>query len=106
MRPLLGNAANNQEATIEELLKAMFSMWSAPRLYNEGQQQHQLPHLGICSGHPPPEIVAPAKQGSLHHWKFSKVHTGPRFAHGFQSSLCVRLYKKIMQATSRGRTKS
>jgi hypothetical protein len=26
------------------------------------------------------EIAAPAKQGSLHHWQFSKAHTGPRIA--------------------------
>jgi hypothetical protein len=27
------------------------------------------------------------KQSSPHHWKFSKVHTGSRFAYGFQTSL-------------------
>jgi hypothetical protein len=25
----------------------------------------------------------------LHHWKFSKVHTDSRFAHGFQTSVCI-----------------
>jgi hypothetical protein len=29
-----------------------------------------LPHL-------PLKIAAPTQQGSLHHYKFSKVHTGP-----------------------------
>jgi hypothetical protein len=33
------------------------------------------------------KIAAPAKQGSPHHWQFSKVHTGLRFAHGFQTSV-------------------
>jgi hypothetical protein len=28
-------------------------------------------------------VAPPAKQGSLHHWKFFTLHTGPRFAHGF-----------------------
>jgi hypothetical protein len=30
------------------------------------------------------------------------MHTGPRFAHGFQPFACIRLYNKIVQATSRG----
>jgi hypothetical protein len=34
-----------------------------------------------CSRHPPLETAAPTKPGSPHHCKFSKVHTGPRFAH-------------------------
>jgi hypothetical protein len=46
------------------------------------------------------------QQGYPHHWKFSKMHTGPRFAHGFQPSVCLRLHKKIVQATSRGHTNS
>jgi hypothetical protein len=33
-----------------------------------------------------------AKQGSAHHWKFSKAHTGPRLAHNFQLSVCIQLY--------------
>jgi hypothetical protein len=33
--------------------------------------------------------AAPAKQGSPHHWQFSKTHTGSRHAHGFP--LAVRL---------------
>jgi hypothetical protein len=40
------------------------------------------------------------QQGSLHHSKFSKVHTGPRFAHCFLSSVRIRLYIKSVQATS------
>jgi hypothetical protein len=39
--------------------------------------------------------AAPTKHGFPHNWKFSKVHTGLRFAHGFQHSLCIRLYKKL-----------
>jgi hypothetical protein len=35
---------------------------------------------------------------------FSKAHTGSRFSHGFQTS--VYIYNKIIQATSRSRTKS
>jgi hypothetical protein len=46
------------------------------------------------------------KRTGPHHWKFSKVDTGPQFAHGFQPSVCLRLYNKIVQATSRGHTKS
>jgi hypothetical protein len=52
------------------------------------------------------EIAAPAKQGSPHHWKFPKVHTFPRFAHGVQPSVYILLYNKISQATSRGHEKS
>jgi hypothetical protein len=33
------------------------------------------------------KITAPTKQGSPHYWKFSKVHIGPRFAHGFERSV-------------------
>jgi hypothetical protein len=44
-------------------------------------------------------------QGS-HHWKFSKVHIGPRFSHGFQPPVCIKLHNEIVQATIRGRTKS
>jgi hypothetical protein len=49
----------------------------------------------------------PAKQGSPYHWKFSKVYTISRFAHGVQPSICIRLYEynKIMQATSSSHTK-
>jgi hypothetical protein len=28
------------------------------------------------------------------HWKFSKVHIGPRFAHSMQSSVCTRSHNK------------
>jgi hypothetical protein len=52
------------------------------------------------------KIAAPAKLGFPHHWKFSKVHTGPRFAHGFQASVCIRLYNRFVQAISRSHTKS
>jgi hypothetical protein len=52
------------------------------------------------------KIAAPAKQGSLHHWKFLKVHTSSQFAQGFQPSVCTLLYDKIVQATNRGHTKS
>jgi hypothetical protein len=31
------SAANNQQAKIQELLEAMFSVWSAPKLYSEYQ---------------------------------------------------------------------
>jgi hypothetical protein len=65
-----------------------------------------LPRLGISSRHLPLKIAAHAKQGSAHHWKISKVHTGPRFAHSFQPSICIRLYNKIVQATSRSRIES
>jgi hypothetical protein len=51
-------------------------------------------------------IAVPIKQGSSHHWKFSKVHTGPRFAHGFQPSVYIPLYNKSVQTTSRIHTKS
>jgi hypothetical protein len=34
------------------------------------------------------------------------VHTGSRFAHGVQPSICIRSYNKIVQATSRSHTKS
>jgi hypothetical protein len=58
----------------------------------------RLPRLGITGRHLPLEIAAPAKQGSAHHWKFSKVHTGLRFAHSFQPSVrkdyITRLSKK------------
>jgi hypothetical protein len=64
------------------------------------------PRLGVSERQLPLKIAAPTKQVSPHHWKFSKVHTGPRCAHGFHSSLCIRLYNKIVQATSRSHTKS
>jgi hypothetical protein len=38
---------------------------------------------GLNSSHIPLKISAPAKQGSAHHWKFFKMHIGPRFAHSF-----------------------
>jgi hypothetical protein len=36
------------------------------------------------------KIATHAKQGSAHHWKFFKEHTGPRFAHSFQPFVCIR----------------
>jgi hypothetical protein len=54
----------------------------------------------------PIKIEAHAKQGSAHHWKFSKVHTCPRFAHSFQPSVSIRVYHKIVQETSWSHTKS
>jgi hypothetical protein len=32
-----------------------------------------MSHLGISGRHIPLKIAAPTKQGSVHHWKFSKV---------------------------------
>jgi hypothetical protein len=46
------------------------------------------------------------QKSSPHHLIFSKAHAGSRFAHGFQTSVRIRLYNKIMQATSRSHTKS
>jgi hypothetical protein len=33
------SAAMNQHTTIEELLEGVFSVWSAPKLYNEDQRE-------------------------------------------------------------------
>jgi hypothetical protein len=49
------------------------------------------------------KIAAPAKQGPMHHWKFSTVHTGPRFAHGFQPYEGIQLYRSIGQDEARHR---
>jgi hypothetical protein len=81
--------ATDTHPTIEDLLEAMFSLRSVPRLYNEGQLPLETSPL---------KIAAHAKQGSAHHWIFSNVHTGPRFAHSFQPSVCIRLCNKIVQA--------
>jgi hypothetical protein len=51
------------------------------------------------------DIAAPAKRSSPHHWKFSKAHTGLRFAYGFRLPH-IYIYIKIMQAASRSHTKS
>jgi hypothetical protein len=67
-------------------------------IYNEKFQESSEFRLGIRGRYPSNEIAAPAKQGSPHHWQFSKVHTGSRFTHSFQNSLRIRLYNKIMQA--------
>jgi hypothetical protein len=60
----------------------------------------------LAADTPPHKIAAPIEQGSSLHWKFSKVHTGQRFARGFQPSVYIRLYNKIVQATSKSHTKS
>jgi hypothetical protein len=36
----------------------------------------------------------------LHNGKFLKNAIGPKFPHGFQTSVCTRLYNKTVQATS------
>jgi hypothetical protein len=46
------------------------------------------------------------KLSSQHHSIFSEVHACPRFAHGFQPSVYIRLYNKIVQASNRSHTKS
>jgi hypothetical protein len=51
--------------------------------------------LGTSSRLLPHKIAAPAKQGSPHHWKFSKIHTSPQFAHGFQPSICYYYITKL-----------
>jgi hypothetical protein len=66
---------------------------------------YACPARGICGRHQSLKIAAPAKHGSTHYWKFSKLHIGPPFAHSFQPSVCIRLCNKIVQATSRSHTK-
>jgi hypothetical protein len=53
---------------------------------------HKALFLEVSGTHLSLKIAAPAKRSSAHNWKFSKVHTGPRFANGFQSSLWIQLY--------------
>jgi hypothetical protein len=36
------STATNQHVTIDVLLEAVFSVWSAPRLYSEDQQQQEV----------------------------------------------------------------
>jgi hypothetical protein len=48
-----------------------------------------LPRLLVRSREPSTEIATSAKQSSPYHWKFSKAHTGSRFAHGFQTSIHI-----------------
>jgi hypothetical protein len=68
---------------------------------------YACPAWELAGRHVPLKIAAPAKQGSPHHRKFSKVHTDPRFGHGFQPSVYyIRLYNKIVQTTRRSHTKS
>jgi hypothetical protein len=57
--------------------------------------------MGTCGRHPPFEIAAFAQQNSPHHWKITKVHNGPRVAHGFPRTLYLRLNNETVQATSR-----
>jgi hypothetical protein len=49
-----------------------------------------LSRLGICSRNPSIEIAVPVKQGSPHHWPFSKEHIDSRYACSFPSSVCLR----------------
>jgi hypothetical protein len=42
-----------------------------------------LTRLGISCRHLSLKIAAPKKQGSAHHWNFSMVHIGQRFAPAF-----------------------
>jgi hypothetical protein len=51
-----------------------FSSLSVPRCYNQDQ---------FCSCKP------------LHHWRFSKLNTGPRFADDFQPTLCNNYITKL-----------
>jgi hypothetical protein len=60
-----------------------------------------LPRLGIRRRHLPLKIATRAEQGSPHHYEFSRVYTDLRFVHGFQPSVCIRVYDKIVQATNR-----
>jgi hypothetical protein len=60
-----------------------------------------LLRLGFSGRHLPLKTAALAKQASPHQWKFSKVHIGPRLAQGFQHSVYIRLYNRIVQATNR-----
>jgi hypothetical protein len=48
------------------------------KLTNQISSDLRLSRLGISGRHLPLTIAAPAKQSSPHHWKFPKVHTGPR----------------------------
>jgi hypothetical protein len=54
--------------------------------------------VDISGSHLHFKIAVLAKQGFPYHWKFSKVHTSLRFAHGFQPSVCIPLCNKIVQA--------
>jgi hypothetical protein len=65
-----------------------------------------MPHLGICGRHVSLKIVVCVEHYSLHDWKFSKVHTGLKFAHGFQPSLYIWLCNKIVQTARRRDMKS
>jgi hypothetical protein len=62
-------------ATIEKLLGAVFSGEPAPGLYIEDPRQAALNEL---------------------YWKFSKVHTDPRFGKGFSHPYVYNYIKKIV----------
>jgi hypothetical protein len=46
-----------------------------------------LSRLVLSGKQLPLKIASPARQGSACHWELDKVHTRPRFAHGFQPSV-------------------
>jgi hypothetical protein len=48
------------------------------------------PRMRIRGGQLPFEIAASAKNSSPHQWRFTRAHTGPRFACGFQNSVHTR----------------
>jgi hypothetical protein len=98
-------AAMNTHAIIQLLLETVFYIRPVQRGYKKNNWETRNPRLGICGRYPFIEIAAPAKQGSPHHWQFSKAHTGSRIAHGFHHPVHVRFYNKIMQAASRSHTK-
>jgi hypothetical protein len=50
---------------------------------------YACPAWEIAPDHHLLKLQAPAKQSSPHHWKYSKVHTASRFAHGFQTSVHI-----------------
>jgi hypothetical protein len=66
---------------------------------------YACPLLGISGRRLFLKVAALTKEGCPHYCKFPKVHTGPRFAHGFQPFVCIRLFNKIVQAASRNHTK-
>jgi hypothetical protein len=61
---------------------------------------------GNCGRYPSTENAVPIKQGSPNNWQFYKVYTGLQIAQGFQYSVHLWLYNKIIQATCRNHTKS
>jgi hypothetical protein len=57
----------------------------------------RLSRLGISGRHLPLKIIAHTKQGSAHHWKFSKTHTGQRIVHDFQPFVLCRQQAEVIQ---------